>query len=752
MVGNVSLNASMRTNLLSLQQISKLQDQTQLRLATGLKVNSAIDNPSSYYTATSLSNRANDLSLLLDAMGQGVQTIQAANEGLETAGELLSQMKAVVEQANTGSTAQVPEKEYFIKEVGENGAVVSTAEELRQAITDGKETICVYGNIDLGDISATGGLQLQENQKLVGVNYFGDFKDGMQFSSISATDSVANHAMIEIKQAGCLVSDLSINYENSVVNGNAFAVRIHSLVNSSTLCNLNVDVKFNDDKSNDKIRVAIFNDENSFVKIGGEININAVGHGTCGIMNLKAKTEIDTNAIINIKTKGYRGDGIASVNSEFDIKSGAIIDVYTEEEVSHGIISLNNGTINIHSDVVLNVKTSGENSYAMFATTNSSINVYSNTELNIETLGDFGYGIVVNKGSFFNVYSNSKFDIHTYGIQTHGIYTIENSVTNIYSDAYIKILTEEKSSHAILTFNKSEINISCNLYLHTKGNGYGIVNASTSGNTTNILSSAQIYFNVSGNELYNARNTGNGNNILKIAQGAKLAFEKNSAIKWYEVDEEKKLENTSTSINEEIKADNVMTMLNASEISAWKTAAEIIAEEKKNEEKETLNTEALSYQNQFNNILSQYDALINDSSYKGVNLLKEGSLKINFNEDKSSNLLISGVNVTSENLGLKAAEWKTQGDVQTTLDKIQEAKEKLRAAASELGNYYSIITTREDFTNRLINVLEEGSDKLTLADMNEESANMLSLQTQQLLAINSLSLSSQASQSILRLF
>ena len=88
----------------------------------------------------------------------------------------------------------------------------------------------------------------------------------------------------------------------------------------------------------------------------------------------------------------------------------------------------------------------------------------------------------------------------------------------------------------------------------------------------------------------------------------------------------------------------------------------------------------------YNDILSQYDMLINDSSYKGVNLLKEGVLKINFNEDKSSNVLVQGVNVTSENLGIKAAEWKTQGDVQTTLNKIQEAKEKLRAAASELAH------------------------------------------------------------------
>ena len=71
---------------------------------------------------------------------------------------------------------------------------------------------------------------------------------------------------------------------------------------------------------------------------------------------------------------------------------------------------------------------------------------------------------------------------------------------------------------------------------------------------------------------------------------------------------------------------------------------------------------------------------------------------------------------------------------------------------SELGNYYSIVTRRENFTQNLINVLTEGADKLTLADMNEESANMLALQTRQQLAVNSLSLASQASQSILKLF
>ncbi len=74
----ISLSASMRSNLLSLQNISKQVDSTQNKLSTGKKVNSAIDNPSSYYTARSLTNRANDLDALLDSMGQAVSTIKAA--------------------------------------------------------------------------------------------------------------------------------------------------------------------------------------------------------------------------------------------------------------------------------------------------------------------------------------------------------------------------------------------------------------------------------------------------------------------------------------------------------------------------------------------------------------------------------------------------------------------------------------------------------------------------------------------------
>ena len=98
-MADISLTASMRSNLLSLQNTQSLMDMTQERLSTGKKVNSAIDNPSSYYTAQGLTNRASDLEALLDSMGQGIQTLKAANEGIESITSFVQQAKAVANTA-----------------------------------------------------------------------------------------------------------------------------------------------------------------------------------------------------------------------------------------------------------------------------------------------------------------------------------------------------------------------------------------------------------------------------------------------------------------------------------------------------------------------------------------------------------------------------------------------------------------------------------------------------------------------------
>ncbi len=159
-----------------------------------------------------------------------------------------------------------------------------------------------------------------------------------------------------------------------------------------------------------------------------------------------------------------------------------------------------------------------------------------------------------------------------------------------------------------------------------------------------------------------------------------------------------------------------------------------------------------SYAERFNNVLNQYDMLINDASYKGVNLLKSQTLNVRFNENGSSDLNVNGKDMSSASLGLNTVDWTSQSDIAQSLKEIANALNTIRAFTSELGNNYSIITSRQEFTENLINILTEGADKLTLADMNEESANMLALQTRQQLAINALSLASQSAQSVLKLF
>ena len=161
-----------------------------------------------------------------------------------------------------------------------------------------------------------------------------------------------------------------------------------------------------------------------------------------------------------------------------------------------------------------------------------------------------------------------------------------------------------------------------------------------------------------------------------------------------------------------------------------------------------------AYAKQFNNLMGQIDQLVQDTSYKGTNLLQGDSLVVNFNESRTSSIELKGVNFNSSGLGFTAAanRWVDNASIDKSLEQITKATSMLRAQASEFGQNLSTVQIREDFTQNMINNLQSGADKLTLADMNEEGANMLALQTRQQLGVNSLSLASQASQSVLRLF
>src|SRR5947209_1830228 len=97
-LSNITLSASVRQNLLSLQGTADLLATTQSRLATGKKVNSALDNPTNFFTAAGLDARASDISNLLDSIGNGVQVLQAANTGITSLSKLVDTAKSIANQ------------------------------------------------------------------------------------------------------------------------------------------------------------------------------------------------------------------------------------------------------------------------------------------------------------------------------------------------------------------------------------------------------------------------------------------------------------------------------------------------------------------------------------------------------------------------------------------------------------------------------------------------------------------------------
>ena len=660
-MGGISLTASMRSNLLSLQTISGQVSSTQNKLATGNKVNSAIDNPGSYYTALSLNNRADDLNALLDSMGQAVSTIKAATTALESASEFLEQASAVATQA---LETAIPSKESLQNLVGKNGAVVTTAEELREAVNSGKETICVYGHIDLGDISTAGGLELKSNQKLVGVGYFGDYdSDTNKFSAISATANTAKDLII-LGGTNSLVSDLSINYNNTTTAEATSAIYIYDRShgqNENALQNLDVvaDFSTSDVHQNSAIRIA----EEEVVTIGGKINIQTSGASVSGIRAAnQASITIQKEANINIDVRGTTAIGISAWNQ-------------------------------------------------------STLNVQSMVDINIQ--GTVYRGVDCNGNSQVNIDKNTNL-------------TIKNSLYGLWA---------EQNSH---------ITVGGDIYFDQQPNG--IAMQIFRGSVINVGSNAKVYIANTNGCFNNRQDAGEGSNILNIAAGAKIATEKDGKTDWYEVKEEYHDENTSATDNN-ITAYNIKDKLNIETTSAWALpeTAEIDFDTDISEDEANQQTLIDAGQN-YKEIINQYDALIKDASYKGINLLQADKLTVKFNETNSASLDVQGQDMSSQSLGFKTFDWQTQGDIADSLAEIADALKGIRSYSAELGNNYSIITTRQDFTESLVNVLTEGADKLTLADMNEESANMLALQTRQQLAINSLSLASQASQSILKLF
>jgi len=602
MFNNITLTSSMRSNLYALKNLTTQMNKTQNRLASGLKVNSAIDNASSYYQARALNNRASDLDALLDSMGQSIQTISTAIKGLEKSGEMLEQAAVIAEAAY--EAAIIPEKAWFEAQVGENGAVVSTAQELKDAIAANKETICVYGKIDYFENQT---LTMKKGQKLVGTEYFTGYSGNKKFSEINFSGT--QDKAIQVAN-NCLISDLSLNFE--------------SLAASPTRANL-IDIQSSS-------RSIIFNNLdllfNSIYKTSGSQGAIRCGSGS----------DFTLSGVINIDGYGIYGNSIACA-----------------------------GTCNIARNAIVNIKAMSHS-------------------------GTVGYGVDFFSGGVLNVYGK----------------------LNIESD----------------------------------GGGIWLERSPWSGCVANIYTGAEV--TIKSNYSYNIgyRDTNNYNK-LTIAAGAKLNIK--------DVDGEVSLlsngyvkSNNSydaslyLSSSDLLNSGSFEVVGNTIDWSTWRAIPE------RGDVEEP--TRTVYDKEQYDSLMTAYDEMVSDSSYQGINLITGGSLTTMFNENRTHSFVVQGEDMRSNALGITIREWNTRDDIAASIKEIKAAMGKVRDVVESLGNNLSIIQTRENFTDKLIDVLETGADDLVLADMNEESANYLALQTRNNLAVNALSLAAQSNNSVLKLF
>jgi len=158
---------------------------------------------------------------------------------------------------------------------------------------------------------------------------------------------------------------------------------------------------------------------------------------------------------------------------------------------------------------------------------------------------------------------------------------------------------------------------------------------------------------------------------------------------------------------------------------------------------------------QYNQIITQLTTTAQDASFNGINLLDGNSLKMIFDETGKSTLTIAGVTFNPAGLGLASlapgVDFTDNVLTQKVLTALNNASLTLRTQASAFGANLSIVQIRQDFSKKIINVLQTGSANLTLADSNEEAANSQALSTRQSIAVSALALANQSQQSVLQL-
>jgi flagellin len=737
-MAGIVLSASVRQNLLSLQSTADLLATTQGHLATGLKVNSALDNPTNFFTAQGLDARAGDINNLLDSISNGVQVLQAANTGITSLQKLVDSAKSV---ANQALQSQVGFSQKSSVTVTVNGATATNLLGSGALLT----------NANLKSAALVNGTTPTPGTALVTTPLAG--AAGSVTGAAVKDNSAANIAAgtLLFGTAGAL-GTLGTTFDN----GDTFTVNGHTVTISTAAAPTTATVQSGFGVVNGFPKIVTDGNGNSTVFVGNGANSTATVGDLLKAFDLASGVDSATIAsgTATISSAGQTSSSInagqvvleSSTGSDLNITSNNIADLQalglapslggavtaTRTPTAAGLGSLIQGGSTLTID--------GHTIAFKDAPVPSAANVPSGSGItgNILTDGNGDSTVFLQAATVHDVLN--AIDLAT-GVQSaanfggNAVLTVVSSVTapvsTIGGDGKLNISTGTSSDLTISGTGNSLAALGLSAGA-TGRTGQTLTIASVGGGTPTSLTFGSgpgqvqtlndLNAQLASNNLQATINSTNG--VLTISTTDEAASQTIGVIG-----------GTATNSGNAFAAVTAGGSAPVKDPNAQLARAGLV--------------------NQFNNILSQITTTAQDSSFNGINLLNSDQLKLTFDETNKSTLKIQGVTFNAAGLGLVpltvGTDFIDNASSNKVLGALNAASDTLRTEASTLGSNLSIVQIRQDFNKNLINVLQTGSSNLTLADTNEEAANSQALSTRQSIAVSALALANQSQQSVLQL-
>jgi hypothetical protein len=752
-MSGIVLSASVRQNLLSLQSTADLLATTQNRLSTGRKVNTALDNPTNYFTAQGLDNRASDISNLLDGIGNGVQILQAANTGITSLQKLVDTAKSIANQALQSTVG------YSTKSNVSATIPGATSNDLRGTTTYTSATALsnVLANGTAGGASPITGATLLGGvaASLVGTASLAGDGTAKLAGTLTLVDSTGTAATALLGNAQPTDGDVL------VVNGKTITFKAGTAPAPGSVAS----------GSGVSGNIVTDGSGNSQVYLGTKAAPLATLNDVLKAVDLASGVAKAVNtagaAVITGSTSAINGaTGVLTLNSS----TGADLSITGKADLLNELgLTTSSGSGNV---TVAKARTTAATTTANLIQDGSTLNVnghtitFSNAHVPLPAQVPTGSGIL---GA---VQTDGSGNSIVY-LQTATIADTLNAI-DLASGVQTATNTAGVAAFSPATgVTPSSVGANGTLKLSTGT----AADLSISGGIGNALSALGLNGPTGNSSSFNAARTAGAGGV----NGKTLTFSSfngGTAVNVTFGDGTGGTVKTLDQLNAALQADNLQATVDATGkllitvnndfasstlgsvaaggvlggtitgALAWSTPSTPVEDASA----QAVRSNLLS---QYNNILAQITTTAQDASFNGINLLGGDTLKLTFNETGKSTLSITGVNFDAPGLGLAnltdGVDFIDNAATNRTIANLTAADNSLRSEASGLGSNLSIVQIRQDFSKNLINVLQTGSSNLTLADTNEEAANSQALSTRQSIAVSALSLANQSQQAVLQL-